>query len=56
MLSIANINSQSAFAKASTFAKATVDKTVDRTEDKLEIGNIGIDNTSILTTFHQRVA
>ena len=41
---IPNPSTPFVYAKASTFAKATVDKPEDKTMDKLAIGNIGTGN------------
>ena len=56
-VAIPNVQFQSTYAKASTFAnastsaKATVDKSVDETADKLELAALATGNISTLATF-----
>ena len=53
MLPISNSSAQSAYAKVSAYAKASADKTADKTAaNKLAIGNIGTGNIPTLATFN----
>ena len=60
-VAIPNVQFQSTYAKASTFAnastsaKATVDKSVDETADKLELATLATGNISTSTTFSARL-